>query len=122
MELLMAVCCLDLSTWFPTDMSEDTMTLSLYLGRGQISRGRTVIQKGLNMVVDTLPYGNANDLATVAIAIDHMAKALLTVPGLTYLYGPYATGEDPQCAANLTAAEFLASVSYIPEFRYFQSH
>jgi len=88
----------------------DTMTLSLYLGRGQISRGRTVIQKGLNMVVDTLPYGNTEDLATVAIAIDHMAKALLTVPGLTYLYGPYATGEDSQCAANLTAAEFLASV------------
>lgn len=92
-------------------MIEDTMTLSLYLGRGQISRGRTVIQKGLNMVVDTLPYGDTNDLATVALAIDHMAKSLLTVPGLTYLYGPYATGEDPECAANLTAAEFLASVS-----------
>jgi len=88
-----------------------TMTLSLYLGRGQLSRGRTVIQKGLNMVVDTLPYGNVNDLAAVATAIDHMATAMLTVPGLTYLYGPHATGEDPNCAANLTAAQFLASVS-----------
>lgn len=62
------------------------------------------------MVVDTLPYGNVNDLAAVATALDHMAKAMLTVPGLTYLYGPYASGADPQCAANLTAAEFLASV------------
>jgi len=88
----------------------NNMTLSLYLGRGQISRGRTVIQKGLNMVVDTLPYGDKNDLATVAIAIDHMAKSLLTVPGLTYKYGPYADGTDPNCAANLTATEFLASV------------
>jgi len=88
----------------------NTMTLSLYLGRGSISRGRTVIQKGLNMVVDKLPYGNTNDLATVALAIDHMAKALLTVPGLTYLYGPYATGALTSCPANLTAAQFLAQV------------
>jgi cellobiose dehydrogenase (acceptor) len=89
-----------------------TMTLSLYLGRGKISRGRTVIQKGLNMVVDTLPWGNVNDLAAVATAIDHMASAMLTVPGLTYLYGPHATGEDPNCPANLTSTQFVASVSF----------
>lgn len=91
-----------------------TMTLSLYLGRGAISRGRTVIQKGLNMVVDTLPYGNANDLATVATAIDHMHAALITVPGLTYLYGPNATGTDPSCPAGLTSAQFLAMVHLSP--------
>ena len=90
--------------------SGTTMTLSLYLGRGAISRGRTVIQKGLNMVVDTLPYGNVNDLAAVATAIDHMATAMSTVPGLTYLYGPNATGTDPNCPANLTATEFVAQV------------
>lgn len=76
------------------------MTLSLYLGRGQLSRGRTTIQKGLNMVVSTLPYGNVDDLAAVATAIDHMVAALTPVPGLTYLLPP----------AGTTGAEYLASV------------
>jgi cellobiose dehydrogenase (acceptor) len=67
------------------------MTLSLYLGRGQLSRGRTTIQKGLNMVVSTLPYGNVDDLAAVAIAIDHMVAALTPIPGLTYLLPPPGT-------------------------------
>jgi hypothetical protein len=55
------------------DKLSDTMTLSLYLGRGQLSRGRTTIQKGLNMIVSTLPYGNvsgttgAQYLASVSI-------------------------------------------------------
>ncbi|TVY84745.1 Cellobiose dehydrogenase [Lachnellula suecica] len=62
----------------------DAMTLSLYLGRGQVSRGRTTIAKGLNMVVSTIPWGDVNDLATVATAIDHMKSALLTVNNLTY--------------------------------------
>jgi cellobiose dehydrogenase (acceptor) len=81
--------------------SGDTMTLSLYLGRGQLSRGRTTIQKGLNMIVSTLPYGNVNDLAAVATAIDHMVAALTPVPGLTYLLPPPGT----------TGADYLASVS-----------
>jgi cellobiose dehydrogenase (acceptor) len=33
----------------------NSMTLSLYLGRGSVSRGRTTIGKSLNMVVQTLP-------------------------------------------------------------------
>lgn len=77
------------------------MTLSLYLGRGQLSRGRTTIQKGLNMVVSTLPYGNVNDLAAVATAIDHMVAALKPVSGLTWLLPPPGT----------TGADYLASVS-----------
>jgi cellobiose dehydrogenase (acceptor) len=86
------------------------MTLSLYLGRGAVSRGRTTIEKGLNMIVSTLPYGNTNDLAATAVALDHMANALTTVPGLTYLYGPKASTNYSQSAHNLTGAEFLASV------------
>ena len=89
------------------------MTLSLYLGRGSVSRGRTTIGKGLNMVVSTIPWGNENDLAAVAIALDHMADALTTVPGLTYLYGPKASTNYSQSAPNLTGAEFLATVRHL---------
>ncbi|TVY55535.1 Cellobiose dehydrogenase [Lachnellula cervina] len=78
----------------------NTMTLSLYLGRGQLSRGRTTIAKGLNMVVSTLPYGDTNDLASVAIAIDHMKEALSTIPNITLLLPP----------ANMTGADYLASL------------
>jgi cellobiose dehydrogenase (acceptor) len=84
----------------------DTMTLSLYLGRGQLSRGRTTIQKGLNMVVSTLPYGNTNDLAAVATAIDHMVAALNLVPGLTWLLPPKGT----------SGAAYLASVSRLTPY------
>jgi cellobiose dehydrogenase (acceptor) len=86
------------------------MTLSLYLGRGSVSRGRTTIEKGLNMVVSTLPWGDTNDLAAVATALDHMATALTTVPGLAYLYGPKASTSSAQSPLNLTGAEFLATV------------
>lgn len=84
----------------------NTMTLSLYLGRGQISRGRTTIGKGLNMVVSTLPYGDVNDLASVAIAIDNMKAALSTVQNITLLLPP----------ANVTGADYLKSVSHLPSF------
>lgn len=79
------------------------MTLSLYLGRGQLSRGRTTIEKGLNMVVSTLPYGNVNDLAAVAVAIDHMVAALKPVPGLTWLLPANGT----------SGTDYLASVSAV---------
>jgi len=78
----------------------DSMTLSLYLGRGSISRGRTTIGKNLDMTVSTLPYGDPNDLATVAIAIDHMVAALKTIPNITWNLPP----------SNMTGAQYLASV------------
>jgi cellobiose dehydrogenase (acceptor) len=78
----------------------NAMTLSLYLGRGSVSRGRTTIQKGLNMLVSTLPWGDANDLATVAIAIDHMVSSLKTIPNITFNLPP----------SNLTGAQYLATV------------
>ena len=91
----------------------DVMTLSLYLGRGAISRGRLTIQKDLSMVVSTIPYGNEDDLAAVATALDNMADALTKVPGLTYLYGPRASTSSAQSSLNMTGAEFLASVCRI---------
>jgi cellobiose dehydrogenase (acceptor) len=81
----------------------NTMTLSLYLGRGSVSRGQTTINKGLNMVVSTLPYGDPNDLATVAMALDSMKSALKTIPGLTWL-AP---------TLNQTGADYLKTVSII---------
>ncbi len=79
----------------------NAMTLSLYLGRGAVSRGRTTIGKGLNMVVSALPYGDANDLAAVAVAIDHMVSALKNIPNITWNLPPPGT----------SGAQYLASVS-----------
>jgi cellobiose dehydrogenase (acceptor) len=61
----------------------NSMTLSLYLGRGEVSRGRIQIQKGLNMVVSQIPYGDPNDLATVGMAIDNMVNNLKMIPNIT---------------------------------------
>lgn len=85
----------------------NTMTLSLYLGRGSVSRGRTSINRGLNMVVSTIPYGDPNDLAAVAIAIDSMVATLKTIPNLTWVHP----------SANLTGAEYLKTVRAIPFIR-----
>ena len=78
----------------------DSMTLSLYLGRGTVSRGRTSIQKGLNMVVSQIPYGDPNDLAVVATAIDNMVNALKNVPNITWNLPPL----------NQTGAQYLTTI------------
>ena len=81
------------------------MTLSLYLGRGSVGRGRTTISPSLNMAVSTLPWGDTNDLATTAIAIDNMVKALKVVPGLTFLLPANNTsGKDYLASLSLTLA------------------
>lgn len=80
-----------------------SMTLSLYLGRGAVSRGRTTISKSLSMSVATLPYGDTNDLAAVATAIDHMVSALKVIPNITWNLPPLGT----------TGAQYLASVCRI---------
>lgn len=41
-----------------TKSTTDAMTMSQYLGRGQLSRGRTTISKTLDMVVSTPPFFN----------------------------------------------------------------
>ncbi|CZT45758.1 probable cellobiose dehydrogenase [Rhynchosporium secalis] len=66
----------------------NAMTLSLYLGRGKVARGRTTIGKNLNMIVSEIPYQNDADIATVAIAIDHMVANLKGVKNLTWIYPP----------------------------------
>jgi len=81
------------------------MTLSLYLGRGSVGRGRTTISPSLNMVVSALLWGDTNDLATTAIAIDNMIKALKPVPGLTWLLPANNTsGKDYLASLPLTLA------------------
>lgn len=73
----------------------NSMTLSLYLGRGEVSRGRTTIQKGLNMLVSTIPYGDPNDLAAVGKAIDNMVSFLAPISNLTWnLPPPGQSGAD----------------------------
>ncbi|EHL03777.1 putative Cellobiose dehydrogenase [Glarea lozoyensis 74030] len=82
-----------------------SMTLSLYLGRGEVSKGRTTIQKGLNMLVSTIPYGDPNDLAACAQAIDNMVAILSKVPGLTWnLPAPGVSGADYLKSVELSYA------------------
>lgn len=78
----------------------NSMTLSLYLGRGAVSRGRTTIGKALNMVVNKIPYGDENDLAAVAIAIDTMVDALKTIPNITWNLPP----------PGMSGAEYLKTI------------
>jgi cellobiose dehydrogenase (acceptor) len=79
-----------------------TMTLSQYLGRGALSRGRTTINQGLNMQVTTLPYLiDKNDVAAVVTGIANLQKALNTVQNLTWIYP----------APGQSAADYVANVS-----------
>lgn len=80
--------------------SKKAMTISQYLGRGAVSRGRTTINAGLNMIVSTVPYlHNKHDLAAVSAGIETLKKALAMDPSIEILYPP----------TNQTTAQFLAS-------------
>ncbi|KAJ0109222.1 cellobiose dehydrogenase [Diaporthe amygdali] len=72
------------------------MTMSQYLGRGAVSRGRTTITSGLSMVVSTLPYLNdKNDVAAVIQGIKNLQAALKSVSNLTWTYpDPSTSVED----------------------------
>ena len=78
----------------------NTMTVSVWLGRGKVSRGRATISSRLNMEVSTIPFGDVNDMATLAKAIDNMVAALKPVGGLTWLLP----------APGTTGAQYLATV------------
>ncbi|KAK2629463.1 hypothetical protein QTJ16_000283 [Diplocarpon rosae] len=81
----------------------NSMTLSLYLGRGKAARGRVTIGKDLKMVVSELPYDNTADIATAATAIDHMVEALSSLSGLTWIYpAPGQSGADYLTTVPLT--------------------
>ncbi|KFY32079.1 hypothetical protein V493_00537 [Pseudogymnoascus sp. VKM F-4281 (FW-2241)] len=63
-----------------------TMTISQYLGRGAVSRGRLNITPSLNMAVTQVPYlRDPNDVAAVVKGIENLQTALKNVQGLTWL-------------------------------------
>ncbi|KAI1276713.1 fungal cellulose binding domain-containing protein [Xylaria sp. FL0933] len=62
------------------------MTMSQYLGRGSVSRGRMTITKSLSTVVSTLPYlQDKNDVQAVIQGIKNLQAALKNVANLTWL-------------------------------------
>ncbi|KAI0143967.1 hypothetical protein F4776DRAFT_447625 [Hypoxylon sp. NC0597] len=65
--------------------STNTMIMSQYLGRGQVSRGRMTINSGLSTVVSIPPYlRDENDKAAVIQGIENLRKALSTVENLEF--------------------------------------
>lgn len=57
--------------------SNQSMTISQYLGRGKVSKGRTTITAGLNMVVSDLPYiNNDEDLAAIKTGLQSLFDSL----------------------------------------------
>jgi cellobiose dehydrogenase (acceptor) len=65
------------------------MTMSQYLGRGAVSRGRMTIGPDLNTVVSTNPYlHDKNDQAAVVQGIKNLQAALKNVKNLTWVVPP----------------------------------
>ncbi|KAI1437222.1 fungal cellulose binding domain-containing protein [Xylaria sp. CBS 124048] len=65
--------------------SGHSMTMSQYLGRGSVSRGRMTITGALSTVVSTLPYlHNQNDVDAVIQGIKNLRSALSGVENLTW--------------------------------------
>ncbi|KAI2628345.1 fungal cellulose binding domain-containing protein [Xylaria nigripes] len=73
-----------------------SMTMSQYLGRGSVSRGRMTINEALTTIVSTLPYlNNVHDVAAVIQGIKNLQSALSGVADLTWnLPPPDSTVED----------------------------
>ena len=79
------------------------MTMSQYLGRGAVSRGRMTINKGLTTEVTTTPYlHNDGDREAVIKGIKNVKDALTRIPNLTFI----------KPTANQTIEEFVDSVSF----------
>lgn len=80
----------------------DTITMSQYLGRGVVSRGRMALTPALTTRVATLPYltGDEGDLEAIIKGLDNIREALADVPGLKFL--------SP--ADNVTSAEYVDQV------------
>lgn len=79
-----------------------TMTLSQYLGRGAVSRGRLNILPDLTIAVTQVPYlRDANDIAAVVQGIKNVQQALSGVKNLTWL----------QPAPNVTPEDYVKNVS-----------
>jgi cellobiose dehydrogenase (acceptor) len=81
------------------------MTLSLYLGRGVVSRGRMTITPALTTVVSEHPYlHNDGDLEAVIQGIKNMQAALNVIPNITWVLPP----------PDGTVEEYVASVGPFP--------
>ena len=72
------------------------MTLSQYLGRGVVSRGRMTINQLLTTEVTTHPYlRNDYDKEAVIIGIKNVQAALNRIPNLTWIQpAPSVSIED----------------------------
>lgn len=80
----------------------NTMTMSQYLGRGAVSRGRLNILSDLTMAVSTVPYlHDKNDIAAVIKGIENLQQALSGVKNLTWV----------QPAPGVSATDYVNNVS-----------
>lgn len=91
---------------------EDAMTMSQYLGRGSVSRGRMTITQALSTVVSTVPYlQDKNDVQAVIQGIKNLQNALKNVKGLTWALPPPGT----------TVEDFVNNVGLSPSVRFVNS-
>jgi cellobiose dehydrogenase (acceptor) len=79
------------------------MTLSQYLGRGVVSRGRATITGNLDTAVAEHPYlHNPGDKEAVIKGIKSLIESLSTIKNLTFILPP----------ANTTVDDFVNNVSF----------
>jgi hypothetical protein len=105
------------------------MTLSQYLGRGVVSRGRMTITPGLATAVTEHPYlHNAGDKEAVIQGIKNLQAALNVIPNITWVLPPpngtvedYVNGVSPHCPGSYVPfpfpsflTPFLLSSSSLP--------
>ncbi len=77
------------------------MTMSQYLGRGVVSRGRMTINQLLSTEVSLHPYlHNDFDKEAVIVGIKNIKAALSNIPNLTWI----------QPTANTTVEDFVNKV------------
>ena len=80
--------------------SKKAMTISQYLGRGSVGRGRTTITKALDMTVSKVPYlQNQHDIDAVASGIQTLFDSLKTDPSIEVVFP----------SKNQTIQQFLAA-------------
>lgn len=93
----------------PTDaLNPHSMTLSQYLGRGALSRGRMTITAALTTQVSTPPYLNdKNDLAAVIQGLQNVMDAMNTIPNVTWV----------KPAPGQSATDYVNSLPLTPSAR-----
>ncbi|PGH11401.1 hypothetical protein AJ79_04902 [Helicocarpus griseus UAMH5409] len=80
--------------------NNNTMTISQYLGRGSVSRGRVTITPSLTMTVSDAPYlKDEGDVAAVIAGLKEVVEIFAPVTNLTWL----------QPAEGVTVEQFVAN-------------